>query len=194
MTGLQTMPTVIIIEVLTRPGKCDTCSVGQVISTLKAASVKWMKLGCVVPAFPLGHSTPSSGWELVRAAKSRWLMGFEPKTFWPTVQSTNHYTTGASNNNGHLARLTHAGPKSLQILLSTYFDNKYFSTQVCAQPHTLMYLRATDEMLFKKRKIFQGRFQRSDRIALSKTSLYCWTKLKKHQPKTSSALWLESVI
>ena len=30
-------------------------------NTLKDASVKWMKLGCVVPAFPLGPDTPSSG-------------------------------------------------------------------------------------------------------------------------------------
>ena len=48
------MLTVIIIPVLTRPGNCGICSVGQVIRALQDASVKWMKLGCVVPAFPLG--------------------------------------------------------------------------------------------------------------------------------------------
>ena len=26
-------------------------------------------------------------------------MGFEPETFWPAVQSINHYTTGANGNN-----------------------------------------------------------------------------------------------
>ena len=39
---------------LTGPGNCGTCSVGLVSNTLKDASVKWMKLECVVPTFLLG--------------------------------------------------------------------------------------------------------------------------------------------
>ena len=44
------------IQVLTRPRYCGTCSVGQAHwrNSLKDASVKWTKLGCVVPTFPLG--------------------------------------------------------------------------------------------------------------------------------------------
>ena len=35
--------------------ECGTCSVGQVIrATLKDTFEKWTKLGCEVPAFPLG--------------------------------------------------------------------------------------------------------------------------------------------
>ena len=54
LAGPQTTLAVIIIPMLTRPGNCGICAVGQVIraDTLIDASVKWMKLGCVVPAFP----------------------------------------------------------------------------------------------------------------------------------------------
>ena len=51
----QAWSSVVTIPVLTRHGNCGTCSVGQVVgTTLKDASVKWMKFSCVVPAYPLG--------------------------------------------------------------------------------------------------------------------------------------------
>ena len=75
LTGLQTMPTVIIIQVLTRPWKCDTCSVGQVIRATLLKTHLWSGWSSAVWFQPShwAHSTPSSGWELVRAAKYQWL-------------------------------------------------------------------------------------------------------------------------
>ena len=55
LTGPRTMLTVINILLLTRPGNCDTCSVGQVIrATFSDASMMWMKLGCVDQTYQLG--------------------------------------------------------------------------------------------------------------------------------------------
>ena len=65
---------------------------------LKDTSMKWMKLGCVVPAFSLDpeHSQfwvgASQGRNITR------LMEFEPKTFWPTVWHANCYATGADKH------------------------------------------------------------------------------------------------
>ena len=87
LTGPQTTFTVIIIPVPTRPGNWGTCSVGQVIrTTLKDASIKWMRLGSVVPTFPFPALDEKS---------QMTLMGFEPKTFRPTIRNANHYAAGS---------------------------------------------------------------------------------------------------
>ena len=69
-------------------------------NTLKDTFVKWMKLGCEVPAFPLGprHSRlwegAGMGWKILHDSTE-----IEPKTFRPTVWRANHYATGASRSN-----------------------------------------------------------------------------------------------
>ena len=99
LTGLQTTITVIIILVLTRPGNCGTCGVGQVIRATLSKMHPWSGWSLAVWFQPshLVHSNLSSEQEPARAEKSHMIMmGFEPKTFWPIVQHTNHYATGAS--------------------------------------------------------------------------------------------------
>ena len=79
-------------------------SVGRVIyatnTILKDTSVKCMKLGCAVPAFPLGPQCPHSQalfTKPVRAEKNITQLptGFEPTTFPPEVRSADHYATEA---------------------------------------------------------------------------------------------------
>ena len=48
-TGPQTMFTVVVVSMLTQPRNC-----GVQQSQRCVCSVKWMRLGCKVPAFPLG--------------------------------------------------------------------------------------------------------------------------------------------
>ena len=98
LTGPQTTLTVIIIPVLTSPGNCGTCSVGQVIRATPSKTHPWSGWSSAVWFQPShwAHSTPSSGKEPARAEKSHMtLMGFEPQTFRPTVRRANHCATGA---------------------------------------------------------------------------------------------------
>ena len=63
LTGPQTMLTVTIIPVLTRPGNCGTCSVGQVIRATpsKTHLLSGWSLAVWFQPSHWAHSTPSSG-------------------------------------------------------------------------------------------------------------------------------------
>ena len=96
LTGPQTTITVIIIPVLTRPGNCGTCSVGQVNRATLSKTHPWSGWSSAVWFQPShwAHCTPSSG-QPARAERFHMtLIGFEPKTFRPAVRCTNHYATG----------------------------------------------------------------------------------------------------
>ena len=94
-TGLQTTPAVIINQVLTRTG---SCSVVQMIRATRSKSLWWDGWSFAAWSQPShwhwAYVTPSPS--TIKAEKSHMTgMGFEPKTFPPTVQSAHHYTTWA---------------------------------------------------------------------------------------------------
>ena len=80
LMGPQAMLTDIITQVLTRPWNCGTCGMHQVIRAPPSKMwVKWVKIGCVIPAFSLGQ-------RLVWAENPTCLMWFKPITFQLTCQ------------------------------------------------------------------------------------------------------------
>ena len=91
LTGPQTMLTVIIIPLLTRPGNCGTCSVGQVIRATLSNMHSWSGWSSAVCFQP-------SQWAHIALPALKYshmtLMGFKPKTFGPAVWHTNHYALG----------------------------------------------------------------------------------------------------
>ena len=67
------------------------CWSGHQSSTVKDASSEWMKLGCMVQAFPLGPQHPLLRMGAGQGWRTAWLVGFEHTTFRPAVHYVNHY-------------------------------------------------------------------------------------------------------
>ena len=88
-----------------------------------------MKFGCVVPAFPTGPiALPALFRSQSGLNKSTGLMGFEPKTFWPAVWSTELGLLGWAGQNWGLWRSVEATDSTAALQLQAgHFAEQSFA-------------------------------------------------------------------